>query len=191
MVDKVYWCQFELFQRAGFIVTNLNKHSKNVVKFYNGRGTAEQWIKEDKNAVQWTKLSYRTFKDNQTRLQWFALAYNLANFLRRLALPRDVKPRPLTTLRGKLVKIGAKVTGHSLLRDVPASRSGCDAELICGDSRPHSTTRAAATGCRWVLTRREREEAETVDVRRKVRTLRASKSDQEAVGSWFFARICG
>ena len=113
VVAKVEWHQGQLFPRVGFIVTNLNKHSKNVVKFYNGRGTAEQWIKEGKNAVKWTKLSCRTFKDNQTRLQLFALAYNLANFLRRLALPRDVKHWSLTTLREKLVKIGAKVTRHS------------------------------------------------------------------------------
>ena len=77
------------------------------------RTAAEQWIKEGKNAVKWTKLSCRTFKDNQTRLQLFALAYNLANFLRRLALPRDVKHWSLTTLREKLIKIGAKVTRHS------------------------------------------------------------------------------
>ena len=89
------------------------KYSKNVVKFYNGRGTAEQWIKEGKNAVTWTKLSCRTFKDNQTRLQLFALAYNLANFLRRLALPNEVKHWSLTTLRENLVKIGAKVTRHA------------------------------------------------------------------------------
>ena len=95
-------------------MTNLNKHhSKNVVKFYNGRGTAEQWIKEGKNAVKWTKLSCRTFKDNQTRLQLFALAYNLANFLRRLALPCDVEHWSLTTPREKLVKIGAKVIRHA------------------------------------------------------------------------------
>ena len=112
-VAKVEWHVDELFPRVGFIVTNLNKRCKNVVKFYNGRGTAEQWIKEGKNAVKWTKLSCRTFKDNQTRLQLFALAYNLANFLRRLALPRDVKHWSLTTLREKLVKIGAKVTRHS------------------------------------------------------------------------------
>ena len=62
---------------------------------------------------KWTKLSCHTFKDNQTRLQLFALAYNLANFLRRLALPRDVKHWSLTTLREKLVKIGAKMTRHS------------------------------------------------------------------------------
>ena len=113
VVAKVEWHAGELFPRVGFIVTNLNKHSKNVVKFYNGRGTAEQWIKEGKNAVQWTKLSCRTFKDNQTRLQLFVLAYNLANFLRRLALPHEVKHWSLTTLREKLVKIGAKVTRHA------------------------------------------------------------------------------
>jgi len=113
VVAKVEWHAGELFPRVGFIVTNLNKHSKNVVKFYNGRGTAEQWIKEGKNAVKWTKLSCRTFKDNQTRLQLFALAYNLGNFLRRLALPRYVKHWSLTTLREKLVKIGAKVTRHA------------------------------------------------------------------------------
>jgi len=79
----------------------------------NGRGRAEQWIKEGKNAVKWTKLSCRTFKDNQTHLQLFALAYNLANFLRRLALPHDVEHWSLTTLREKLVKIGAKVSRHS------------------------------------------------------------------------------
>ena len=95
------------------MVTNLNKHSKNVIKFYPGRGTAEQWIKAGKHAVKGTKLSCRTFKDNQTRLQLLALAYNLANFLRRLALPRDVQHWSLPTLREKLIKIGAKVTRHS------------------------------------------------------------------------------
>ena len=47
--------------------------------------------------------------DNQVRLQLFALAYNLGNFLRRLALPKGVRHWSLTTLREKLVKIGAKV----------------------------------------------------------------------------------
>jgi hypothetical protein len=72
VVAKAEWHAGELFPRVGFIVTNLNKHSKNVVKFYNGRGTAEQWIKEGKNAIKWTRLSCRTFKDNQRRLQLFA-----------------------------------------------------------------------------------------------------------------------
>ena len=113
VVAKIERHRGELFPRMGFIVTNLTWRSKNVVKFYNGRGTAEQWIKEGKNAIKWTKLSYRTFKDNQTRLQLFALAYNLGNFLRRLALPKPVRHWSLTTLREKLIKIGAKVTRHS------------------------------------------------------------------------------
>ncbi len=87
--------------------------SRKVVKFYNGRGTAEPWIKEGKYAVRWTRLSCHDFKDNQARLQLFALAYNLGNFSRRLALPRSVKHWSLTTLREKLIKIGAKVVRHS------------------------------------------------------------------------------
>ncbi len=113
VVAKVEWHRGELFPRVGFIVTNLSWRSQNVVKFYNGRGTAEQWIKEGKHAVKWTKLSCRTFRDNQARLQLFALAYNLGNFLRRLALPKPVRHWSLTTLREKLIKIGAKVTRHS------------------------------------------------------------------------------
>jgi hypothetical protein len=87
--------------------------SRKVVHFYNQRGTAEQWIKESKYAVKWTRLSCRSFKDNQARLQLFVLAYNLGNFLRRLVLPRSVKHWSLTTLREKLIKIGAKVVRHA------------------------------------------------------------------------------
>ena len=50
---------------------------------------------------------------NQVRLQLFALAYNLGNFLRRLALPAGVKHWTLTTLRDKLIKIGTKVVHHA------------------------------------------------------------------------------
>jgi hypothetical protein len=46
------------------------------------RGTCEQWIKEDKGAIKWTRLSCRTFAANAVRLQLQALAYNLGNFLR-------------------------------------------------------------------------------------------------------------
>jgi hypothetical protein len=63
--------------------------------------------------VKWTKLSCRRFKDNAARLHLFALAYNLANALRQLALPRSIRSWTLTTLREKLVKIGAKVATHA------------------------------------------------------------------------------
>jgi len=57
-------------------------------------------------------MSCRAFRDNAVRLQLFALAYNLANFLRSLALPGDVARWSLTTLREKLVKIGARIVRH-------------------------------------------------------------------------------
>src|SRR3954451_11189759 len=70
---------------------------------------SEQWIKEGKLALRWTRLSCRAFRDNAVRLQLFALAYNLANFLRSLALPDEVAKWSLTILREKLVKIGARI----------------------------------------------------------------------------------
>ena len=113
IVAKVEWHREELLPRVGFIVTNIWKPPEDVVRFYNGRGTAEQWIKEGKYALNWTWLSCHDFNDNQVRLQLFALAYNLANFLRRLALPKSVRHWCLTTLREKLIKIGAKVVRHA------------------------------------------------------------------------------
>ncbi len=103
----------ELFPRIGFIVTNLNRQAHRVVRFYNQRGTAEQWIKEGKQAIRWTRLSCHDFRDNEVRLQLFALAYNLGNFLGCLALPRKISRWSLTTLREKLIKIGAKVIVHA------------------------------------------------------------------------------
>ena len=113
VVAKVEWHKGELFPRVGFIVTNLTRSAKRVVRFYNQRGTAEQWIKEGKNAVKWTRLSCHDFVDNQVRLQLFVLAYNLGNFLRQAVLPRAVRHWTLTTLREKLIKIGAKVVHHA------------------------------------------------------------------------------
>jgi hypothetical protein len=85
VVAKIEWYAGELFPRVNFIVTNLRWKHSNVVKFYNKRGTAEQWIKEGKYASNLTRLSCHDFVDNQVRLQLFALAYNIGNFLRRLA----------------------------------------------------------------------------------------------------------
>ena len=112
VVAKIEWHAEELFPRVGFIVTNLRLKSSNVVKFYNKRGTAEQWIKEGKYALKWTRLSCHDFDDNQVRLQLFCMAYNIGNFLRRLALPKSINDWSLRTMREKLVKIGAKVVSH-------------------------------------------------------------------------------
>jgi hypothetical protein len=112
VVAKVEWHPGELYPRVGFIVTNLSRPAKRVVAFYNQRGTAEQHIKEGKNALKWTRLSCRSFAANAVRLQLHALAYNLGNFLRTLALPKAVERWSLTSLREKLIKIGARVVSH-------------------------------------------------------------------------------
>ena len=119
--------------RVGFIVTNLSKHSKNVVKFYNGRGTAEQWIKEGKNAVKWTKLSCRTFKDNQTRLQLFALAYNLANFLRRLGTASRCRALVADDTAREAGQDRSQGDAARQVRHVPTGRGGRATAVVCRD----------------------------------------------------------
>jgi len=113
VVAKVEWHQGELFPRVGFIVTNLTAKAEGVVHFYNRRGTAEQWIKEGKYALNWTRLSCHRFVANQVRLQLFVLAYNLGNFLRRLCLPKAIKDWSLRSLQVKLIKIGGRIVRHA------------------------------------------------------------------------------
>ena len=112
VVAKVEWHPGELYPRVGFIVTNLARSAEGIVAFYNRRGTCEQYIKEGKNAIKWTRLSCRTFAANAVRLQLHALAYNLGNFMRTLAMPKTVERWSMTSLREKLIKIGAKVVSH-------------------------------------------------------------------------------
>jgi hypothetical protein len=108
VIAKVEWHWDESLPRVGFIVTNITGWSRKVVKFYNGRSTAEQRIKKGKYAVKWTRLSCRDFKDDQARPQLFTLAYNLGNFLRRLALPRSVKHWSLIPVRRDYAKNGSR-----------------------------------------------------------------------------------
>ena len=113
VVAKVEWHQGELFPRVGFIVTNLSYPTKGIVSFYNGRGTAEQWIKEGKYALNWTRLSCHKFVANQVRLWLFILAYNPGNFFRRLALPEAIKSWSLTSIQTRLIKIGGRLVRHA------------------------------------------------------------------------------
>ena len=113
VVAKVEWHQGELFPRVGFIVTNLSYPTKGIVSFYNGRGTAEQWIKEGKYALNWTRLSCHKFVANQVRLWLFILAYNLGNFFRRLALPEAIKSWSLTSIQTRLIKMGGRLVRHA------------------------------------------------------------------------------
>jgi hypothetical protein len=103
----------ELFPRVGFIVTNLPLPNRAVVRFYNKRGTTEQWIKEGKQAAHWTRLSCHRFRANEVRLQLSVLAYNLGNLWRRLVLPTRIDTWSVTSLQRRLVKTGGRLLRHA------------------------------------------------------------------------------
>jgi len=113
VVAKVEHHQGELFPQMGFIVTNLSLPSRAVVRFYNERGTVEQWIKEGKQAVKMTRLSCHRFGANEVRLQLSLLAYNLSNLGRRLVLPKKIENWSLTSLQQRLVKTGGRLVKHA------------------------------------------------------------------------------
>ena len=87
--------------------------SRSVVRFYNKRGTAEQWIKEGKQATHWTRLSCHRFRANEVRLQLSVPAYNLGNLWRRLGLPNRIKSWSLTSLQHRLMKTGGRLVKHA------------------------------------------------------------------------------
>jgi hypothetical protein len=113
VVAKVELHFGELFPRVGFIVTNLSLPSRAVVRFYNKRGTAEQWIKEGKQAVKMTRLSCHRFRSNEVRLWLSVIAYNLGNLWRGLALPRRIGNWSLTSLQQRLAKTGGRLVRHA------------------------------------------------------------------------------
>jgi hypothetical protein len=113
VVAKVEFHSGELFPRDGFIVTNLEPDSRAVVRFYNKRGTAEQWIKEGKQAVKMTRLSCHRFRSNEVRLWLSLIAYNLGNLWRRLVLPKRIDGWSLTSLQQRLVKTGGRLIKHA------------------------------------------------------------------------------
>ena len=113
MVAQVEFHAGELFPRVGFTVTHLELPSRAVVRFYNKRGTAEQWIKEGKRAVNWTRLSCHRLRGNEVRLWLSVIAYNLGNLWRRLALPRRIRNWSLTSLQQRLVKTGGRLVKHA------------------------------------------------------------------------------
>jgi len=113
VVAKVQFHFGELFPRVGFIVINFRTSSRAVVRFYNKRGTAEQWIKEGKQAVAMTRLSCHRFRANEVRLWLSVIAYNMGNLCRRLALPAAVANWSLTSLQQRLVKTGVRLIKHA------------------------------------------------------------------------------
>jgi len=133
VVAKVEWHNGELFPRVGFIVTNLKRPAKRVVRFYNQRGTAEQWIKEGKNAVKWTRLSAMTLQTTKCGCNCSCWLTIWATSCGRRLLPQAVRHWTLTTLREKLIKIGGE--GRAPFpEDRLSDGGGCGAARVVPDA---------------------------------------------------------
>ena len=122
----------ELFSRVGFIVTNLTASNRAVVRLYNKRGTAEQWIKEGKQAVAMTRLSCHRFRASEVRLWLSILAYNLGNLWRRLALPKAVGNWSLSSVQQRLVKTCGAAQQTCALLLAAVGREPPDPAAVCG-----------------------------------------------------------
>ena len=93
--------------------STLTGTNRAAVHFYNQHGTAEQWIKEAKEANRWTRLSCHGSRTNEVRLFLGVIAYNLGNLLRRLVLPLAIQSWSLTRLQQRLFKTGGRLIRHA------------------------------------------------------------------------------
>ena len=91
-----------------FVVTTMESEPYQVIQFYCGRGKMENFIKEGKSGFDFSSVSSHTKVVNANRLQVHALAYNLFNWFRRLALCASMRKQRIGTIRLKLLKIAAK-----------------------------------------------------------------------------------
>lgn len=96
-----------------FVVTNMKASPKDVISFYCKRGAMENFIKECKNGFNFESMSHSSFVANSFKLQVLSLAYNLVNVFKRLCLNGKFKKFTIETLRGKLIKIAAKIIKSS------------------------------------------------------------------------------
>lgn len=92
-----------------FVVTNRAGDERRLFEFYEGRGQAENYIKELKNQFKADRLSCSRFEANALRLVLFALAYQLINLFRRRLSDPELRRAQVQTLREKLFKVGALV----------------------------------------------------------------------------------
>ena len=108
VVCKVEKPENQMTYMYTFIVTNMNSSPEYLIRFYCKRGLMENFIKESKSGFDFASVSSHTRIVNANRLQIHALAYNIFNWFRRLALSANMRKQRIDTVRLKLLKIAAK-----------------------------------------------------------------------------------
>lgn len=112
VVCKVEKPENQMVYMYTFVVTNMDSSPEYLIKFYSKRGLIENFIKESKSGFDFASVSSHTRIVNANRLQVHALAYNIFNWFRRLALSASMRKQRIDTVRLKLLKIAAKAV-HS------------------------------------------------------------------------------
>lgn len=112
VVFKVEKPKGQMVHMFTFIVTTMEAEPYQVIQFYCGRGKMENFIKEGKSGFDFSSVSSHSMTVNANRLQIHALAYNLFNWFRRLALAASMRKQRIDTIRLKMLKIAAKAV-HS------------------------------------------------------------------------------
>ena len=105
-IEKPYGQMIHMYT---FIVTTFEMEPHKVIRFYCGRGSMENFIKESKNGFDFSSVSSSSKLVNANRLLIHALAYNLFNWFRRLTLAVSMRKLRIDTIRLKLLKTAAKV----------------------------------------------------------------------------------
>jgi hypothetical protein len=110
VVFKIEKPENQLTHLYTFVVTTLEIEPYKVLQYYCGRGKMENFIKESKSGFDFSSVSSHSRIVNANRLRVHALAYNLFNWFRRLALSASMRKQRIDTIRLKLLKIAARVT---------------------------------------------------------------------------------
>lgn len=124
VVCKVEKPENQMVYMYTFVVTNMDSSPEYLIKFYCKRGLMENFIKESKSSFDFASVSSHTRIVNANRLQVHALAYNIFNWFRRLALSANMRKQRIDTVRLKLLKLAAKVV-HSARYITFKLRSSC------------------------------------------------------------------
>ena len=142
VIAKVEWHPGELYPRVGFIVTNMARPAKNAVAFYNKRGTLRA---VDQGGQGRDQMDAAVMPD--VRLQRRPAPASCAGLQSRqflaLAMPEPIRDWSLTSLKEKLIKIGAKVVCHG--RHVPMAEVAIPRQMFQEIFAADCGTTAAAT----------------------------------------------
>jgi Transposase DDE domain group 1 len=143
VIAKVEHHLGELFPRVGFIVTTLTGTNRAVVRFYNQRGTAEQWIKEGKAATHWTRLSCHRFRANEVARcpasSPTTSAISCVGWSCRGHPELVADEPPATPVQDRRAPDPTCPILHP-----PAGREPLDADALSADSRAHRVARVAS-----------------------------------------------